>query len=83
MRIVQPPRDGVEHPRNTVLSDASSEEGIALECTKGIILDFGVRWRGALTDKIEVYVGLERRRVEKDEPYVYAELRLFPYQVSI
>jgi hypothetical protein len=43
-----------------------------LECTKGIILDFGVRWRGALTDEIEIYIGLERRRVEEDEPYVYA-----------
>lgn len=64
MRIVQPPRDRVEHTRNAVLSDASSEEGISLEGAEGIVLDFGVRRRGALTDEIEVYVGAERRRVE-------------------
>ena len=71
MRIVQPPGDGVEHTRNAVLSDASSEERIALECTEGVILNFGVRWRGALTDEVEIYIGLEGRRVEEDEPYVY------------
>ena len=64
MRIVQPPRDGVEHTRNAVLSDAPSEEGISLEGAEGVVLDFGVRGGGALTDEIEVYVGAERRRVE-------------------
>jgi len=42
-----------------------------LECTEGVILNFGVRWRGALTDEVEIYIGLEGRRVEEDEPYVY------------
>ena len=72
MCIVQSPRDCVEHTRDAVLGDASSEERIALEGTEGIILDFGVRWRSALTDKVKIYVGLERRRVEQYEPYVYA-----------
>jgi len=76
VRIVQPPRDGVEHTRNAVLSDASSEEGISLEGAEGVVLDFGVRRRGALTDEIEVYVGAERRRVEQNEPDVYAQLGL-------
>jgi hypothetical protein len=70
--IIQPPRDRVEHTRNAVLGDASPKERIALECAKGVVLNFGVRWRGALTDKIEIYVGTERGRVEEDKPYVYA-----------
>jgi len=76
VRIVQPPRDSIEHTRNAVLSDASSEERIALEGAEGVVLNFGVRGRGALTDEIEVYVGAERRRVEQDEPDVYAQFGL-------
>lgn len=80
MRIVEPPRDSVEHTCNAVLGDASSEEGIALERAESIVLDFGVRGRGALTDEIEVYVGAEGRRVEQDEPDVYAQLGLDQYK---
>ena len=76
MCIVESPRDSIQHARNAILSHASSEQRVTLECAEGIVLDFGVRWRCALTDKVEVNVGAKRGRVEEDEPYIYAQFRL-------
>lgn len=72
MRIVEPPRHGVEDSRNAVLRDAAPEEGIALEGAERVVLDFGVRGRGALSDEVEVHVCTERRRVQQDQPDVDA-----------
>lgn len=72
MRVVEPPRDGVEHARDAVLRDAPPEQRIALEGAKGVVLDLGVGGRGALADEVEVDVGFEWGRVEQDEPDVDA-----------
>lgn len=73
MRIVEAPRDGIEHPCNAVLRHAAAEQRIALECAECVVLDLGMRGRRALPDKVEIDVGTERRRVEQDEPDVDAQ----------
>jgi hypothetical protein len=73
VRIIEPPRDSIEHASDAVLRHASAEERVALECAEGIVLDFGVRWGRALPDEVEVYVGAQWGRVEQDEPYVDAQ----------
>lgn len=72
MGIVQPPRDSVQDTCDAILRDATTEQRIALKCSEGVILDFGVRWRRALPDKVEIDIGAKRWDVEQNEPYVYA-----------
>ena len=76
VRIVEPPRDGVEDPGNAVLRDAPPEERIALEGAERVVLDLCVCGRRALSDEVEVDIGAQRGRVEEDQPDVYAQLRL-------
>jgi hypothetical protein len=64
VRIVEPPRDGIEHASDTVLRHAPAEERVALECAERVVLNFGMRWGRALPDKVEVYVGAQWGRVE-------------------
>jgi hypothetical protein len=57
VRIVESPRDGVEHARNAVLRYAPPEERIALESAERVVLDLCVRGGCALADEVEVDVG--------------------------
>ena len=77
MGIVEPPCDSVQDARYAVLRHAATEEGVALEGAEGVVLDFGVRGRCALTHEVEVDVGAKGRRVEEDEPDVDSEFGLY------
>lgn len=74
--VVEPPRDRVEHAGDAVLRDAPSKERIALEGAEGVVLDFGVGGRRALSDEVEVDFCAEGGRVEEDEPEVDAQFGL-------
>ena len=73
VRIVEPPRDSIQHTCDAVLRDAPAEKGIALESAERIILNLRMRWRRALSDKVEVHIGAERGRIEQNKPYVYSQ----------
>ena len=66
MRIVESPRDSVEHARNAVLRDAPPKQRITLECAESVVLDLRMCWRRALPHEIEVYIGAQRWRIEED-----------------
>jgi hypothetical protein len=74
--IVEAPCDGVEHARDAVLGDAAAEERVALEGAECVVLNLCVRGGCALADEVEVYVCIERRNVEEDEPGVDAQVGL-------
>lgn len=76
MSIVEAPRHGVENAGYAILRHAATEQRVALEGAESVVLDFGVRGGRALTYEVEVYIGAERRRVEKDEPDVDAQFGL-------
>lgn len=82
MRVVESPRDGVEHASDAVLRDAPPEQRIALKGSESVVLDLRVCGRRALSDEVEVHVGTEWGRVEEDEPDVDAQFGLDDQTVS-
>jgi hypothetical protein len=70
------PGNGVQDSRQTILSHAPSEEWIGSECAEGVISNFGVCWRGALSDKIKISLRARWWGIEEDEPDVDTQLRL-------
>lgn len=76
MGVVEPPRDSIQNTRYAILRDAPAKQRISLKCAESVVLYFGVRWGGALSDEVEVNIGAKRGRIEQNEPYVDAQFRL-------
>ena len=75
--VVQLPGDGVEQPDQAGLADPSAEEGVGGEGSERVVADLGVGGRGSSVDQGEVVVRGHDGCVEKDEPDVYPNSRLF------